>query len=217
MKLTYKNQIINVEYVNRNDIKLKLFKYYPLLYYIELAEHNPTWYSLGRQVCNITEKRSYSYNVLDLFDQCQKIVNKLDEKWYKSKYSEIEYLCLVTLFRNFTYAMFYTNKTNFLLQKRVLKKIKHFIDDNFINWHRNEWLYSKKNKNDPTYLDYLREFKRKFIKIHLKDGEIIDNRKVISYNSKAKEVKFNPNLSVSNNESVIENRKNKILFWWPWK
>ena len=45
----------------------------------------------------------------------------------------------------------------------------------------------------------------------LKDGEIIDNRKVVSYSQKAKEVRYEPNLSVSNNESVIESGKYKPL------
>ena len=48
----------------------------------------------------------------------------------------------------------------------------------------------------------------------LKDGEIVDNRKIVTYSSKVKVVKFNSNLSVSNNEAVIESCKYKPVKMW---
>lgn len=161
----FDNKLINYEFIKQNKIVEQKFKNYPLLYYVMLAKNNPKWYSLGRQICSGSNKPSYAFNVMDLFDQCQEIVNLLDEKWFKSHYSEIEYLCIVTLFRNFTYAFFKANKTNFINQRRILNKIEDFMDRNFPNWERNEWLYSKKNKNDETYLEYLREFKPKLIHV----------------------------------------------------
>ena len=161
----FDNKLINIEYIKKNKIVEQKFKNYPLLYYVMLAQHNPKWYSLGRQICSSAGKPSYSYNIMDLFDQCQEIVNMLDQKWYKDHYDEIEYLCIVTLFRNFTYAVFKSNRTNIFLQRRILNKVEDFMDRNFPNWEKNEWLYSKKNKNDETYLQYLREFKPKLIHV----------------------------------------------------
>ena len=159
------NKLIKTEYVKSNNIFEPNYKHYPLLYYVMLAQHNPKWYSIGRQICSGTTKPSYSFNIMDLFDQCQEIVNMMDQKWYKDHYSEIEYLCIVTLFRNFTYAIFKKNRTNFIFQKRILNRIEDFIDCNFPNWEKNEWLYSKKNNNDESYLKYLREFKPKLIHV----------------------------------------------------
>ena len=51
----------------------------------------------------------------------------------------------------------------------------------------------------------------------LKDGEIIDNRKVPSYKGKAKIVKFDANLKESNNEAVIENEYHKPIKIWKSK
>ncbi|MBQ0045433.1 MAG: glycosyltransferase family 2 protein [Mycoplasma sp.] len=161
----FDNKLINIDYIKKNNIQEQKFKNYPLLFYVMIAKYNPKWYSLGRQICSGSQKPTYSYNVMDLFDQCQEIVNMLDQKWFKDHYSEIEYLCIVTLFRNFTYAMFKKNKTNFLLQKKVLNKIEDFVDRNFPTWEKNKWLYSKDNKNDETYLEYLREFKPKLIHV----------------------------------------------------
>lgn len=161
----FDNKIINAEYVKNNNIYEPKFKHYPMLYYVMLMEKNPKWYSLGRQICTGANKPTYAFNIFDLFDQCQEIINRLDKKWYKDHYSEVEYLCIVTLFRNFTYAFFKKNPTNFLFQKRVLNKIEDFVDTNFPNWEKNEWLYSDKNKNDETYLEYLREFKPKLIHV----------------------------------------------------
>lgn len=161
----FDNKLINHEYIVKNKITEQKFKNYPLLYYVMLAKNNPKWYSLGRQICSGAAKPSYSYNIMDLFDQCQEIVNMLDQKWYKDHYSEIEYLCIVTLFRNFIYAIFKKNPTNFLFQRRVLEKVEDFVDLNFPNWEKNEWLYSKKNKNDESYLKYLREFKPRLIHV----------------------------------------------------
>lgn len=161
----FNNKLLNYEYIKANKIFEPNFKHYPTLYYVMLAQHNPKWYSFGRQICSGSMKPTYSFNIFDLFDQCQEIVNMLDHKWYKDHYSELEYLCIVSLFRNFTYAFFKKNRTNFLLQKRILNKIEDFVDLNFPHWEKNEWLYSKKNKNDESYLEYLREFKPKLIHV----------------------------------------------------
>lgn len=161
----FNNKLLNYEYVKENNIFEPNFKHYPMLYYVMLAKHNPKWYSFGRQICSASPKPVYSFNIFDLFDQCQEIVNMLDQKWYKDHYSEVEYLCIVTLFRNFTYAFFKKNRTNFLMQKRILNKIEDFVDINFPKWEKNEWLYSKKNKNDESYLEYLRDFKPKLIHV----------------------------------------------------
>lgn len=161
----FDNKLINIEYIRKNNITERKFTHYPLLFYVMLAKYNPKWYSLGRQICSSSPKPSYHFNIMDLFDQCQEIVSMLDQKWYKDHYSEIEYLCIVTLFRNFTYAIFMKNRTNFILQKRVLNRIEDFVDRNFPNWEQNDWLFSKKNKNDATYLQYLREFKPKLIHV----------------------------------------------------
>ena len=48
----------------------------------------------------------------------------------------------------------------------------------------------------------------------LKDGEAVDNRNTTIYMDHAKEVKFNPNLTVSNNESVIESGRYKPTKMW---
>ena len=161
----FNNKLVSLEYVKQNNITEPKFKHYPMLYYVSLMKGNPKWYSLGRQICSAANKISYSYNVFDLFDQCQEIVDNLDKKFYKEHYSEIEYLCVVTLYRNFIYAVFKKNPTNFLFQKRVLNKVGAFMDKNFPNWKVNEWLYSPKNKNDRTYLQYLRDFKPKLIHV----------------------------------------------------
>lgn len=161
----FDNKLINIEYIRNNNIKQPKFKHYPMLYYVMLAKNNPKWYSLGRQLCTGSNKPAYSFNVMDLFDQCQELVNMLDQKWYKDHYSEIEYLCIVTLFRNFVYATFKQNHSNFLYQKRILNKVEDFVDRNFPSWEKNEWLYSTKNKNDQTYLEYLRKFKPKLIHV----------------------------------------------------
>lgn len=161
----FNNKLINFEYIQKNNIYEPMFKNYPMLYYVKLMQYNPKWYSLGRQICSSSNKPVYSFNLFDLFDQCQEILNMSDQKWFKDHYSEIEYLCIVTLFRNFVYAIFKKNVTNFMFQKRVLNKIEDFVDTNFPNWEKNEWLYSDKNKNDKTYLDYLREFKPKLIHV----------------------------------------------------
>lgn len=161
----FNNKLISVEYIKKNKIVEQKFKNYPLLFYIELSKHNPKWYSIGRQICSMTIKPFYSFNIMDLFEQCEEIVNMLDQKWYKEHYSEIEYLCIVTLFRNFIYAIYKKNKTNFFLLRRIINKVEDFIDCNFPNWASNKWLSSPKNKNDITYLEYLREFKPKIIHI----------------------------------------------------
>lgn len=161
----FDNKLLRLEYVVQNDIFEPNFKHYPLLYYVLLAKNNPKWYSIGRQICSASPKSSYSYNIFDLFDQCQEIVNMLDQKWFKDHYSEIEYLCIVTLFRNFTYAMFKKNRSNFIYLKRILNRVEEFVDNNFPHWNKNEWLYSKKNNNDPSYLKYLQEFKPKLIHV----------------------------------------------------
>ena len=161
----FDNKLISIEYIRKNKITEQKFKNYPLLYYVMLAKYNPKWYSLGRQICSSSTKPSYSYNIMDLFEQCQEIVNMLDQKWYKDHYSEIEYLCIVTLFRNFIYAVYKKNKSNFFFLRRILNKVEDFVDCNFPNWTQNKWLYSEKNKNDATYLEYLREFKPKIIHV----------------------------------------------------
>lgn len=161
----FDNKLINIEYIKKNKIVEQKFKNYPLLFYVMLAKYNPKWYSLGRQICSGSTKQSYSFNIMDLYEQCQEIVNMLDQKWYKDHYSEIEYLCIVTLFRNFIYAVYKKNKTNFFFLRRVLNKVEDFVDCNFPNWTNNKWLYSKENKNDSTYLEYLREFKPKIIHV----------------------------------------------------
>lgn len=161
----FQNKLISFEYISKHNIYEPNFKHYPMLFYVMLAQHNPKWYSLGRQICSHSTKPTYSFSIMDLFDQCQEIVNMLDQKWYKDHYSEIEYLCIVTLFRNFTYAIFKKNRSNFIYQKRILNKIEDFVDLNFPHWEKNEWLYSKKNKNDESYLKYLREFKPKLIHV----------------------------------------------------
>lgn len=161
----FNNKLISLDYVKANGIFEQQFKHYPMLYYITLLKGNPKWYSLGRQICSAALKPSYSYSIFDLFDQCQAIVDNLDQKFFKEHYSEIEYLCMVALYRNFIYAFFKKNPTNFVYQKRVLNKVEAFMMKNFPHWRTNEWLYSSKNKNDYTYLQYLREFKPKLIHV----------------------------------------------------
>jgi len=161
----FDNKVISIDYLEKIEVKEPLFKNYPVLFYIQLFKGNPKWYSIGRQICYGAPKPAYQYNVMDLFDQCNEIVNLLDQDYYKKHFSEVEYLCIVALFRNFTYAYFQTNPGNFLLQKRMLNRIEDFVNTNFPHWEKNEWLYSKKNKNDETYLEYLREFKPKLIHV----------------------------------------------------
>lgn len=163
--LFFSNKLISTEYVRKNKIYEQNFKHYPMLYYVMLAKSNPKWYSIGRQICVASSKPSYSYNIMDLFDQCEELVNMMGQEWYKNHFSEIEYLVIITLFGNFTYAIFKKNRTNFLFLLKVLNKIEDFIDLNFPNWTKNEWLYSKQNKNDESYLKYLREFKPKLIHV----------------------------------------------------
>ncbi|XQP55909.1 MAG: glycosyltransferase family A protein [Mycoplasmoidaceae bacterium] len=161
----FNNKLISTDFIKKNHLYEPLFKHYPLLYYVMLMKNEPKWYSLGRQICSGSPKPIYTFNIFDLFDQCQEVANMLDQKFMQQHYSEIEYLCIVTLFRNFVYAIFVKNRTNYLFQKRVLNKIEDFVDRNFPNWEKNEWLYSKENKNDETYLNYLREFKPKLIHV----------------------------------------------------
>lgn len=159
------NKLISHQYITENNIYEPIFKYYPTLFYVMLMQHNPVWYSMGRQICSQSFKPTYSYNVFDLFDQCQELINRRDQKYIRDHFSEIEYLCIVSLFRNFTYAIFKKKWTNIFLQKRILNQIEDFVDRNFPNWEKNEWLYSEKNKNDKTYLNYLKEFKPKLIHV----------------------------------------------------
>lgn len=161
----FDNKLISVEYIKEHNIYEPKFRHYPMLYYVMLMKGNPKWYSLGRQICSATTKPTYSFNVFDLFEQCQEIVDLLDKDFYKDHRSEIEYLCIVTLFRNFIYAFFKKYPTSFLSQKRVLNQVGEFVDKNLPHWKINEWLYSPKNKNDQTYLQYLREFKPKLIHV----------------------------------------------------
>jgi len=161
----FDNKVISVEYLKNSNIDEPVFKNYPVYFYTQLIENNPNWYSLGRQICNGAPKPVYQFNVMDLFEQCTEMVKLLDRKYYKEHRSEVEYLCIVALFRNFTYAFFRKNAGNIFLQKRMLNKIEEFINTNFPNWEKNEWLYSKQNKNDETYLKYLREFKPKLMHV----------------------------------------------------
>lgn len=164
----FDNKIINIEYIKKISLNEPLFKTYPLYFYIQLFKGNPKWYSIGRQICNGSTKRTYQFNIMDLFDQCVEVTNLLEDDYYKKHFSEVEYLVITTLFRNFTFAFFQKNQGNLILQKRMLNKIEDFIDTNYPNWEKNEWLDSKKNHNDETYLNYLREFKPKLF--HVKNA-----------------------------------------------
>lgn len=157
----FDNKLISLDFYKKAGIKEQLFRNYQTLFYVMLAKGNPKWYSIGRQICSGSLKPIYTYNIMDLYDQCVELVGMLDQKWYKDHYSEIEYLCMVTLFRNFISAAFAKYRGNLVIVKRLLRQIDEFFEDNFPNWYKNEWLYSSKNKNDKSYLEYLRDFKPK--------------------------------------------------------
>lgn len=163
--ISYDNKVLNVEFLQKNKIKEPFFKHYPLLFYVQLFAANPVWYSLGRQIFSLTMRQSLSYNAFDLFDQCVEIMSLLDKKEMRSHYSEIEYLCIITLFRNFIYAIFKNESTSLFSQMRILNQVQEFMNINFPNWKQNEWLTSKKNKNNPELLEYLKEFKPKLFHV----------------------------------------------------
>lgn len=163
--LFFDNKIINKEYLIKNKIQLPLYKHYPVYFYISLFKNNPNWYSIGRQICFGNRKKTYQFNVMDLYDECEEIVKLLNEKPFSDHKDEIEYIVLIALARNFIYTFFEINKGRFLTLKRLLDMVESFLKKNFPKWQKNKWLWSKQNLNDKEYLDYLKEFKPKLIHI----------------------------------------------------
>lgn len=164
--VSFDNKVLNLEYLKTNKIEEPLFKNWSVYFYVTLIKANPVWYSIGRRLCDITHKPLYQYNVMDLFEQCEALVELLDEKPYKDHASEIEYLCMVTLFRNFIYAYFTANKGKPFQHKRILDRVEIFMNKNFPRWQSNEFLNEKINKNDKSYIDYLKGFKPKLIHVY---------------------------------------------------
>jgi len=159
--MMFNNKILNVEFLRKNNIHEPIFCHYPLTFYVNLMLHNPKWYSIGRQICSVSNKVTYLYNILDLYDDCQNLADMLYKKEYKEYRDEIEYLILIGLLRNFIFAYFEANPGKLFSHKRVLEKVEDFLKQNIPDWRRNKWLWSKKNLNDTFYLDYMRDFKPK--------------------------------------------------------
>lgn len=155
----FDNKVISVEYLKKNNIHDSLFKYYPSLFYVKLIKYSPNWYLLGRQMCKFDYITNSKNNIIDLFDQCEKIKDLINDVYYQNHYSELEYVCIITLMIVFLYSFYINNKWNLLNQKRIITKVELFLKTNFPNWKKNEWLSSKKNKNDKSYIRYLKHFK----------------------------------------------------------
>jgi hypothetical protein len=152
--------------LQKNNIHDTLFKYYPSLFYVELIKYSPNWYLLGRQLCKFVYITNSKNNIIDLFDQCEEI-NALmnNDNYFQKHHNELEYICIVTLLIVFLYSFYINNKWNLINLKKIINKIDHFLKTNFPNWKKNEWLSSKKNNNDKSYIRYLKNFKPKLFYI----------------------------------------------------
>lgn len=155
----FDNKILNVEYIKKNNITQPAFKHYPVYFYILLFKAKPKWYSIGKQICSGSVKKTYQFNTMDLYEQCNEIVKLLDEKPFNEHKDEIEYMVIIALLRNFLYTFFEINKGRFLTLRRILIKVNDFLKENFPKWQKNKWLTSKENLNTKEYLDYLINFK----------------------------------------------------------
>lgn len=161
----FDNKVISRDYLIKNDITQPNFKHYPVYFYISLFKAKPKWYSIGRQICFGSRKKTYQFNVMDLFEECEEIVKLMDQKPFCDHKDEVEYMVLIGLARNFVYTYYEMNSGRFLTLKRLLNQIEDFLKKNFPKWQKNKWIWSKENKNDKDYLDYLREFKPKLIHV----------------------------------------------------
>jgi len=181
----FNNKVLNVEYLLKHHIQEPLFAHYPLSFYLSLFIYQPKWYSIGRQICTITNKVTYLYNVLDLYADCENLTSALFDKKYKDYTDQIEYIILIGLLRNFIFAYFESNQGRVIAQKRVLEKVEEFLQTYIPDWRRNKWLWSKKNLNDTSYLDYLRDFKPKIRYITKEMNSDLFKKRALGYeNSK---------------------------------
>ncbi len=162
----FDNKIISIEYLQKNNIHDTLFKYYPSLFYVELIKYSPNWYLLGRQLCKFVYITNSKNNIIDLFDQCEEInALMINDNYFQKHHNELEYICIVTLLIVFLYSFYINNKWNLINLKKIINKIDLFLKTNFPNWKKNEWLSSKKNNNDKSYIRYLKNFKPKLFYI----------------------------------------------------
>lgn len=155
----FDNKILNVEYIKKNNIILEPFKHYPVYFYILLFKAKPKWYSIGKQICSGSSKKTYQFNTMDLFEQCHEIVKLLDQKPFSEHKDEIEYLVIIALLRNFLFTFYEISRGRFLTLRRILGLVNNFLNEHFPKWQKNKWLTSKQNLNTKEYLDYLIYFK----------------------------------------------------------
>lgn len=163
--LFFDNKVLSKEYIEKNKLFKPLFKQYPVHFYISLFKDNPKWYSIGRQICFGSSKKTYQFNVMDLFEECEEITKLLKEKPFSEHKDEIEYMVLIGLTRNFVYTFFEINRGRFLTLKSMLNRVESFLGANFPKWRDNKWLHSKKNLNDKEYLNYVKDFKPRLLHV----------------------------------------------------
>lgn len=164
-----KDKVLSTKFLKENNIEYKNFKYYPLVFYIQLLNNFKCWYDTKEILVEFKNPMKYAYNLYDVLYQISNVIHsKIYEESDEKFKSIIEYLIIRASLVEFLRKVFISQK-NISSQNMAIKIAYQTLTSFLPKWKNNHYL---KTINNGILKKYLMNFKPLFVYVKRYIGKI---------------------------------------------